>query len=29
MADHYALELEPAFQAIKQLKAEGKVKEVE
>lgn len=29
IADHYGLELEPVFEAIKQLKAEGKVKEAE
>ena len=29
IADHYGLELEPVFEAIKQLKAEGRVKEVE
>lgn len=29
IANHYGLELEPVFEAIKQLKAEGKVKEAE
>jgi len=29
IADHYGLELEPVFEAIKQLKAEGEVKEAE
>lgn len=29
IADHYGLELAPVFEAIKQLKAEGKVKEAE
>jgi len=29
IADHYGLELEPVFEAVKQLKAEGKVKEAE
>ena len=29
IADHYGLELEPVFEAVKQLKAEGKVKETE
>lgn len=29
IADHYGLELEPIFEAVKQLKAEGEVKEAE
>ncbi len=29
IADYYGLELEPVFEAIKQLKAEGEVKEAE
>lgn len=29
IADHYGLELETVFEAVKQLKAEGKVKEAE
>jgi len=29
IADHCGLELEPVFEAVKQLKAEGKVKETE
>ena len=29
IADHFGLELEPVFEAIKQLKAEGEVKEAE
>ena len=29
IADHYGLEHEPVFEAIKQLKAEDKVKEAE
>jgi len=29
IADHYGLELEPVFEAVKQLMAEGKVKEAE
>jgi len=29
IAAHYGLELEPVFEAVKQLTAEGKVKEVE
>jgi len=29
IADHYGLELEPIFEAVKQLKIEGKVKEAE
>ncbi len=29
IANHYGLELEPVFEAIKQLKTEGKVKEAE
>ncbi len=28
IADHYGLELEPVFEAVKQLKAERKIKEV-
>jgi len=29
IANHYGLELEPIFEAVKQLRAEGKVKEAE
>jgi len=29
IADHYGLELEPVFEAVKQLIAEGKAKEAE
>lgn len=29
IADHYGLELEPVFEAVKQLMAEGKVREAE
>lgn len=29
IADYYGLELEPVFEAVKQLKAEGKIREAE